>query len=61
MKNSNVHKRAILSDRSILCREYAITFLYADDAKLFRQIRDELDCSNLNTAFESVHDWCVKW
>ena len=50
-----------INDLPDICREYAITFLYADDAKLFRQIRDELDCSNLNTAFDSVHDWCVKW
>ena len=50
-----------INDLPDICKEYANTFLYADDAKLFRQIRDELDCAKLNSAFESVHNWCVKW
>lgn len=33
---------------------------YADDFKLFRQIRSREDCNILQSDFVSLKDWCVK-
>ena len=37
------------------------SFLYADDAKLYKHILCDLDSSILNSCCQNLFDWCRKW
>jgi len=50
-----------INDMPQECLNNCESFLFADDAKLYRQILCELDVTELNKGCQNVFDWCSKW
>ena len=50
-----------INDMSLECVNNCESFLFADDAKLYKQIFCEMDSSVLNKCCQNVFDWCNTW
>ena len=53
-----------LSFTLIICQRcakiYAVFFLYADDAKLYKHVLQDKDHTDLQTAVDSIQEWMKK-
>ena len=50
-----------VNDLPDLCHNLCNLYLFADDAKLFNTINDNLDSERLNVCFKNVIDWSQNW
>jgi hypothetical protein len=52
---------AFINDLPESMKNDSQAFLYADDTKLFREIRSIEDCHKLQEDIHCMYDWSVKW
>ena len=50
-----------INDLPEVCSAMCHTFLFADDAKLYKCVRNQHDAVILNQGFEKMTEWCKKW
>lgn len=50
-----------INDLPDVCRDLCSLYLFADDAKLYKVIRQHSDLTALITACQAMLEWCDKW
>ena len=50
-----------INDMPLVCNNLCESFLFADDAKLYRHICDIQDVEALNKSCQNIFDWCQNW
>jgi hypothetical protein len=50
-----------INDLPNVCRDICNVFMFADDAKLYKCVSNQLDADNLNLSFNNIMTWSQNW